>query len=106
MVPGRCSGSCGRGCTPWWCQREAVRGDGGNPGTSDGARSDGVGGSRRMAHALAMRLDAQPDFLHADVAYASPASPMRRRCGAVPDPIYSREEEGGGGMSRSVEEGG
>eukprot|EP00959_Pyramimonas_sp_CCMP1952_P346855 7264738-Pyramimonas_sp.AAC.1 len=27
-----------------------------------------------------MRLDVEPDFLHADTADASPTSPMQRRC--------------------------
>eukprot|EP00959_Pyramimonas_sp_CCMP1952_P322101 6740112-Pyramimonas_sp.AAC.1 len=55
---------------------------------------DGVGGSRRIADASAMRPDVEPDVLHADAAKASPtssihgrcicdASAMYRRCGAI-----------------------
>ena len=41
---------------------------------------DGVGGSRRIADASATRLDVMLDVLHADVADASPASRVLRRC--------------------------
>ena len=53
---------------------------GGHPGRPNGVEADGVGGSCRIADASAMRLDVEPDFLHADVADASPASRVHRRC--------------------------
>eukprot|EP00959_Pyramimonas_sp_CCMP1952_P089122 1864752-Pyramimonas_sp.AAC.1 len=48
-------------------------------GLPDRVRADGVGGSRRIAYASAVRLGVEPDFLHADGADAPLASPMHRR---------------------------
>eukprot|EP00959_Pyramimonas_sp_CCMP1952_P027769 582763-Pyramimonas_sp.AAC.1 len=42
--------------------------------------SDGVGGSRRIAKPLAMRLDIEPDVFRAGFADAPPTSKMHRRC--------------------------
>eukprot|EP00959_Pyramimonas_sp_CCMP1952_P457368 9474828-Pyramimonas_sp.AAC.1 len=39
-----------------------------NLGLLDGVEAAGVGGSRRIADASAMRLDVEPDLLHVDVA--------------------------------------
>eukprot|EP00959_Pyramimonas_sp_CCMP1952_P382939 8023982-Pyramimonas_sp.AAC.1 len=49
-------------------------------GLPEEVRVDKAGGSRLIADASAMRLDVEPDCLHADVAGASPTSPMHRRC--------------------------
>eukprot|EP00959_Pyramimonas_sp_CCMP1952_P279434 5842133-Pyramimonas_sp.AAC.1 len=48
-------------------------------GLPGGVRVDGVGGSRRVADASAMRPDVESDLIHVDGADASPASSMHRR---------------------------
>ncbi|CAK0891358.1 unnamed protein product [Prorocentrum cordatum] len=59
-------------------------------GLLDGVGADGVGRSRRIADASAMRLGVAPDLLRVDVADAPPMSPLHRRCIADTAPMHRR----------------